>query len=68
MEPCSNMPAGAHILNMILNALNVALATWLVNRRLLADRREANGGRTKLDQRHIDSGRADKPHSSSGGQ
>lgn len=40
MEPCSQTPIGIHALNALLNALNIALVTWLVHRRAKADRRE----------------------------
>jgi len=40
MEPCSNTPIGIHALNALLNALNIALVTWLVHRRARADQRE----------------------------
>lgn len=50
LNPC----AEAGYLNIILNALNIALATWLVHRRLAADRRENGVRPAKLDQRTID--------------
>jgi len=39
--PCTNTTASVHVLILILGALNMALATWLVNRRLSADRRDS---------------------------
>jgi hypothetical protein len=57
MEPCSGPSENAQLLNMVLNALNVALAAWLVNRRNAADRRERNGSNGKHGPTDKDNGR-----------
>lgn len=57
MEPCSGPSETAQLTNMVLNALNVALAAWLVNRRTAADRRERNGGNGKHGPTQEDNGR-----------
>lgn len=44
MDQCEGPTYGLQLLNAILAALNVALATWLANRRLMADRERRNGG------------------------
>jgi len=38
--PCQGATRDVQIINAVLAALNVALATWLVNRRAKADKRE----------------------------
>lgn len=58
MEPCAGARVDLQLLNAFLAALNVALATWLANRRLSADKREANGKNGPLDQKGIDSGKS----------
>lgn len=50
VTPCVNQPAGLTILAICLGALNVALNTWLVNRRLAADSRERNGNGKRVVQ------------------
>lgn len=54
--PCELVTSYMPVLNAVLNALQLALVTWLVQRRKAADVREQNGNATKLDQRSIDAG------------
>lgn len=46
-----NQSGGLTVLAICLGALNVALNTWLVNRRLAADTRERNGHQKKPAER-----------------
>lgn len=54
--PCTFWWASLPALNAILNALQLALVTWLVQKRAAADGRENGRAHSKMDQRSIDSG------------
>jgi hypothetical protein len=48
MDQCVGPSENAQMLNMVLNALNIGLAAWLVHRRRAADLRERNGNGKEL--------------------
>jgi hypothetical protein len=56
--PCVSpmIPNGVHYLIAILSAVNIALNTWLVNRRARADNREQQRNSRRISQKSIDSG------------
>lgn len=59
-EPCSTTPIMLHYANAILNALNIALVSWLAHRRMQADIREHRRNGEALDQKAIDGKRRNR--------